>query len=134
MISLKEILNGAAYADQSKPVQNNLMILVERVNRLRAAYNKPMRVTSGLRTKADQLRIYAAKGVADASKVPMGSQHLQGGAVDFADADGKLKTWCRQNEPLLASVGLWCEHWDYTPTWLHVQIVPPKSGVRWFRP
>lgn len=134
MISLKELLKGADFNTQSSDVKANLLELMVRVNKLRQAYGKPMIVTSGLRTRADQIRIYKAKGVTDLARIPFGSQHIQGGACDFADSNGELKAWVKQNVALLESVGLWCEALEATPTWLHVQIVPPKSGVRFFKP
>lgn len=45
--------------------------------------NKPVIVTSGYRSMAHHLRIYAEKGITDKSKIPMGSYHLTGKAVDF---------------------------------------------------
>lgn len=134
MIDLKELLGSTIWSNQSVTVQSNLMDLLERVNKLRAAYGKPMHVTSGLRTRADQIRIYAAKGITDQSKIPFGSQHLKGTACDFADSDGALKAFVKANVPLLESIGLWCEALESTPTWLHVQTVPPKSGARFFKP
>lgn len=134
MISLKELLGTADFASQPKAIQDNLMILLERVNKLRQAYGKNMIVTSGLRTHADQVRIYAEKGITDQTKIPFGSQHIQGGACDFGDQYGKLKEWIKAHVDVLESIGLWCEALESTPTWLHVQIVPPKSGARFFKP
>ncbi len=134
MIDLKELLGGNFFSNQSTVVQGNLMTLLERCNKLREAYAKPMIVTSGLRSRIDHLRIYAAKGITDQCKIPMASQHLKGCACDFADADGQLKAWVKANVPLLESIGLWCEDLASTPTWLHVQTVPPKSGKRFFKP
>ena len=45
--------------------------------------NKPIIITSGYRSMAHHLKIYAEKGITDKSKIPMGSYHLQGKAVDF---------------------------------------------------
>jgi hypothetical protein len=35
---------------------------------------------------------------------------------------------------VLRDLGLWMEHPDKTPTWLHIQTVPPGSGNRVFWP
>jgi|SRR3990167_4159697 len=134
MIKLSEILKGTDYESLSQKIQDNLDILVDRINVIRETYAQPMTVTSGFRSMEDHLRIYAEKGITDEHKIPMRSQHLSGCAVDIADADGKLKAWVRLNVPLLESVGLWCEAFEYTPTWLHFQINPPASEKRFFKP
>lgn len=134
MISLKELLGDHVFASQSKAVQDNLMLLLERINKIRSAWGKSMTVTSGLRTKEDQIRIYKAKGITDLKKIPFGSQHITGGAVDISDPKQELQAWCVKNEKLLESVGLWCESFDYTKNWVHFQVNPPKSGKRFFVP
>ncbi len=48
--------------------------------------DRSMTVTSGFRSMADHLRIYAAKGITDKRKIPMGSFHLKGLAADFSVA------------------------------------------------
>ncbi len=138
-ISLKEIIKSTDFNGLSKEIQDNLMDLLERMNKIRNAYAKSMIVSSGLRTKEDHIRIYkeiaAKKGIVfDLSRVPMGSQHLRGAAVDIADPKGDLQKWCLANEKVLEDVGLWCEHFDFTKGWVHFQIYPPKSGKRFFKP
>lgn len=134
MISLKEFLMG--FDPNFLPVdhQRNIDILLPKLNELRQAYGKPMVVTSGYRSLEDHLRIYKAKGITDKNKIPMRSLHLAGAACDFADANRDLTNFVVQNEQLVKSIGLWFEHWSATPTWLHCQIYPPKSGKRWFLP
>lgn len=123
---------------QNKPVdpkhEANILKLLQAVNEFRKAYGKPMFVTSGYRTMADHLRIYREKGITDTSKIPMKSNHLFGLAVDFADPSNHLKLFVKQNLPLMEKLGLYFEHFDATVGWLHVQIVPPRSGSRFFRP
>lgn len=134
MISLKELLDGADFNTLEKSIQNNLMDLLERINKVRSAYNKPMTVTSPLRTMAHHLEIYAKKGITDRSKIPMKSKHLYGQAVDIFDPKRELQAWCKANEKFLADVGLWMEDFSATPNWVHFQVVPPASGKRWFMP
>lgn len=110
------------------------MTLLERIGRVRSAYGRPMTVTSGLRTMADHLRIYAQKGITDKTKIPMKSLHLKGAAVDISDPKQELQKWCKDNEALLEQVGLWMEAFSATPNWCHFQILPPGSGRRWFNP
>ena len=60
--------------------------------------------------------------------------HLFGKAVDFADGNGELKKWVLNNMKVMEDAGLYMEDFSATKTWLHVQIVPPKSGKRFFKP
>lgn len=133
MISMQELLGKANLEDQSPEIQANLAILLDRINQIRAAWGRPMTVTSGLRTKDDQLRIYRAKGVPD-SHIPWGSWHLKGGAVDIFDPNRELQAWCKENEEILEKTQLWMEDFSATPNWCHFQITPPASGNRWFIP
>lgn len=110
-------------------VEKNVTILIERLSLIREAYGRPMIITSGYRSKEDQMRIYAGK-----VKVPMGSAHLIGAAADVSDRDRSLAGFCYANISLLEKVGLWCEDPTRTPTWLHFQIYPPASGSRFFLP
>lgn len=132
-ISMDELLKGADLSKQDKEIQDNLAILLERINKVRAAYGKSMTVTSGIRTKEDQIRIYKAKGIPE-NKIPWGSQHLKGGAVDISDPKKELQKWCSENVKILEDAGLWCEDFSATPNWIHFQITPPKSGKRFFMP
>jgi Peptidase M15 len=63
------------------------------------------------------------------------SLHMQCLAIDLEDMDGALDKWCLINANLvLRDLALWLEHPDATPTWCHVQLRPPGSGNRVFRP
>ena len=131
MISISEINphNYPLTEEQAK----NLPILLERINKVRTALAKSMIVTSGLRSMADHIRIYTAKGI-PMDKIPMGSNHLKGAAVDISDPDGKLAEWVRANEKLMESIGLWMEALESTHGWVHFQIYAPGSGNRFFKP
>jgi uncharacterized protein YcbK (DUF882 family) len=133
MIKLTEILRGADFSKQPQDTQNNLTILLERINLVRQAYGKPMIVTSGLRTLEDHYRIYRSKGIPD-DKIPLKSQHLFGAAVDIADSQKELQSWCLNNIQVLENSQLWLEDFKATPNWCHFQIYPPKSKKRFFMP
>ena len=134
MITMNELLSDQAQLGElSNEVQNNLNILLIKMNKVRTAYNKPMIVTSGLRTVKHHLEIYARKGIYP-PKVPMKSNHLSGRAVDFSDGNGELKKWVKENIKLMEEIGLWMEDFNHTKTWCHFQINPPKSGNRFFIP
>lgn len=136
-ISLKELIKDTNFSSLPKDTQDNLMTLLERINKIRDAWAHSMLVTSGLRTMAEHLAIYAAKGITDPSRIPMKSAHLVGAAVDISDPNRDLQAWCKANEALLGSVGLWMEDFSATSSpsaWCHFQVYPPKSGKRWFMP
>lgn len=136
MITFKELLGNNSITDTSIETQHNLEELLKAVNKLRAEWGKPMRVTSGYRSLQDHLRIYSQKGITDQSKIPMKSKHLFGLAVDFADPDGSLYAFALANQDKLAEWGIWCE--EGTKGWLHCQCVPYGSYTegksRFFKP
>lgn len=113
----------------------NLEELLDKLNQFRKAYGKPLIVTSGYRSMQDHLRIYADKGITDRSKIPMQSKHLSGLAVDVIANDIKdLHKFVTDNVQTLEKIGLWVEDLSITTSWLHLQIVPPKSNQRFFKP
>ena len=132
MISITE-LNPKNYVLDSDET-DNINSLLEKINKVRTLYAKPMIVTSGFRSLQDHLRIYADKGITDIKKIPMASRHLYGEAVDISDPDGKLAEWTKNNVAALEEIGLWCEDLAHTKGWVHYQIVAPKSGNRFFIP
>lgn len=62
------------------------------------------------------------------------SNHMTGKACDVSDPTGSLDRWCMANLAELEAIGLWLEHPSKTPTWCHLQTVPPRSGRRVFQP
>lgn len=129
MISLQEILKGRAeLKDLPKDTQDNLMTLLERINKLRTAYGKPMKVNDGFRNPKDTPKNGSTT-----------SWHLRGAAIDIDDDDaGTLWNWVKDNLQLLKNIGLWIEdpRWTHgkVGTWMHFQIYPPKSKKRIFVP
>lgn len=133
MIQFSEIVSGPISAEHQK----NVIILLEKINKLREAYGKPLKVTSGYRSLQKHLAIYKAKGITDQSKIPMQSNHLKGLAVDVVpveDSIQHLQEWIMANESLMSDIGLWFEDFSATKTWVHAQVVAPKSGKRFFMP
>lgn len=144
MITIKEILDGELFDEQPPDIQLNLCELTYKMNVVRSKYGKPMTVTSGFRTKEHHLEIYRKKaalkqapfpdGHYDETKIPLQSKHLYGQAIDIADSTGVLKAWIQANIKLMESLGLYFEDFNATSNWVHFQIVPPKSGSRFFIP
>lgn len=65
----------------------------------------------------------------------LGSKHLIGCACDVRDTGARdLARWCLRNLDALEAIGLWMEDPQWTPTWVHLQIVPPGSGRRVYIP
>ena len=62
------------------------------------------------------------------------SNHTLGKAIDLYDANNKVGKYLLKNKKHLEELGLYCEHPDATPGWLHIQTVPPRSGNRFFYP
>lgn len=120
MIFRKEILMGR---DRDYPLtpeqERNLEKLLIAVNQVRAAYGKPMRVSSGYRPGHYNKAAGGAKN----------SSHVTCQAVDFADPDRSLAAWCLDNLEVLIEAGLYLEEPAYTPTWVHLQIRPTKKRV-----
>lgn len=86
----------------------------------------PIVVTSGWRPAAINA---ATRGAAKRSN------HMRGLAIDLADPHGWLKGFAIAAEcSALLAHQLWMEHPSATPTWCHLQIVPPASGRRVFFP
>lgn len=134
MITLAEL---GRTNDLPKEHLDNLIKLHDKINKLRDAYGKPLRVTSGYRSLEKHLAIYAAKGITDQKKIPMQSRHLSGLAVDLVPVKepvSDLQKFIKNNIALMQEIGLWFEDFSKTPTWVHAQIVPPKSGKLFFMP
>lgn len=75
------------------------------------------------------------KSVNDAtSNAAKGSRHLTAEACDLRDTDRVLAQWCLNHLDALGRLGLWMEDPRWTPTWVHLQTLPPKSGKRVYIP
>jgi len=108
----------------TQEVQRNASLVVEAANRLLSAFGESRRVTSGWRPP----EVNAATPHASAH-----SNHMTAQAVDLEDKDRRLAHFCNYTD-VLDELGIWIEETAYTPTWVHVQIVPPCSGKRRFIP
>lgn len=138
MISFMEVVGKTPLEEIPKHHINNINELIQKVNIFRLHFGEKMFVSSGYRTKERHIEIYRkinedrkAKGLAPV-RVPMGSFHLFGLAVDFFDGQGKIIDFCRENEDLLEKIGIWIE--DGTKDWVHMQVRAPGSKKRFFKP
>ena len=60
------------------------------------------------------------------------STHKQGQGVDVYDPLNRLDFWL--TDDILEAHGLYREAPSATPTWVHMQAVPPRSGRRTYQP
>ncbi len=135
-----EHLNPKKYPT-TRILESNMLVLYQRVKLVESLWMVYQRrqsmlivpdeftCNSGLRSEAHQLSLIKA-GRSTATH----SQHLYGAACDIKDEDGRIKEFLRIETAVLEEAHLWCEHWTATLSWVHFQIVPPKSGSRWFYP
>jgi hypothetical protein len=110
------------HADElTAEINKNAQVTVAKANELleRAGRSDIDQVASGWRPAA------VNDATANAAR---SSRHLTAEAVDLPDADRTLAGWCVDNLDTLKEIGLWMEDPRWTPTWIHLQIVPPKSG------
>jgi hypothetical protein len=62
------------------------------------------------------------------------SSHKDANGVDVFDPHRTFAEWCVNNKHVLAALGLYMEDPRWTPGWVHLQRVPPKSGKRVYIP
>ena len=62
------------------------------------------------------------------------SNHKEGLGVDLYDPDNEIDAWMLANEDVLEKLGIWIESPSATPSWAHLQTVPPRSGRRVYMP
>lgn len=127
----RSVKSGCTDEDFNDEIKENAFELIRRINAL--GFEPPMVFSSCLRSKKVHERIYKEKGV-PADKIPWGSKHLSGKAVDVADPKNILKDFLAKNVDKLEWNELWCEDFMSTPGLVHFQSEPPKSGKRFFKP
>lgn len=113
--------------DMTPDIERNAFRMIALANALLARFGEGRKVNSGWRPPA------VNANTANASKT---SLHMTARAVDLEDKDGRLDAWCMSDlgQAQLKDIGLWLEHPDFTPNWCHLQMIPPGSGNRVFRP
>lgn len=134
MLTMSELIRNKDFDSLPLNIKSNLTLLLDRINKLRELWSKPMIVTSGLRTMDEHLAIYAEKGITDILKIPMKSSHLTGQAVDIQDKTFALTKFCKQNDfEILKACELFAED-DMSVFRIHLQINAPRSNSRFFKP
>src|SRR3990167_10710309 len=135
MITLRTYWMGrdATHAEElTDEINRNARITVDKANELleRAGRSDIDQVASGWRpASVNDVTQNAARS----------SRHLTAEAVDLPDLDRTLAGWIVDNLDVLKEIGLWVEDFRWTWSengnhWVHLQIVPPKSGKLVFIP
>ena len=62
------------------------------------------------------------------------SKHKQGRGIDIYDPQRQFASWCLAHPEELEKRGLHMEDPRWTPTWVHLQDVPPGSRKLVYRP
>lgn len=108
--------------DLSAAICENAGRVVQKANEILAAFGEYRRCNSGWRPPQINAMIPGA-----APK----SNHMRGLAIDLEDRDRRLTKFCVAHAEEL---DFWMETPNATPTWCHIQVVPPKSGKRVYIP
>lgn len=144
MIHFYELVRDHDYVSAPLDHKANLHQLHYKLNFIRTLYANPIMVNSGYRTREDHFRIYneinkerGKKGLEELT-IPWKSNHLIGAAADLHDPFGSLKKWILENLHIAEELNLHFERFEDTGGidggWIHAQIYPPKSGLRFFKP
>lgn len=119
------------HKEKTEEVTKNATKLVAKASLLLSHFGEDRICTSGFRPSSYNKQIGGSPN----------SLHCRGLAIDLWDFDKKLGLWCKANENLLEELGLYLEDLSVTHAgdnpnkyWVHAQIVPPRSGKRWFIP
>lgn len=138
MISLADYWMGRDAShplDMTPQIEANAILLLELVNKVLVIAN-----TAGIRAPLNERGSVVRSGWrppdinAATPKAAKNSKHMTGQAIDIEDPTGALDRWVFANPDVLKRIGIWCEHPSATPTWTHMQSLPPASGNRFFYP
>jgi hypothetical protein len=118
-------------------IRGNAALTVARVNLLLAAADEDL-VEPGIDevTGTPVASGWRPAGInARTQNAATGSKHLDGRGCDLQDTpERRFARWCLRNLAKLEEIGLWMEDPQWTPDWVHLQTVPPGSGLRVYRP
>ena len=125
-------------SDLSPEVVENAHVLIERVNVVLArAATDDVFPAEDIRTGNAVASGWRPRAVNEAT----GTRARRAGTSSVARStcaitcpDRPLARWCLRNREVLEAAGLWMEDPQWTPSWVHLQSVPPGSGDRIFVP
>lgn len=126
------------YPDElTDAIRERVAELLGRVNLLLSwAYADNVRPALDAKTGTHVASGWRPKAINDStSNAASASKHLTGEGIDLRDNGTRdLAQWCLANEDSLAEIGLWMERPQWTPSWVHLQSVPPGSRRRYYVP
>lgn len=118
-------------------VRANATLLLGRVNLLLSwAYVEHVTPALDAHTGTHVASGWRPKAINEAtSNAAAASKHLTGQGIDLRDNGTRdLARWCLNNLDALEEIGLWMEDPQWTPSWVHLQSVPPGSRRRVYCP
>lgn len=130
----RDVAHAAALTDK---IIVNATLLLGRVNLLLAwAYGEHVTPALDAHTGTHVASGWRPPAINDATSTAAAkSKHLSGEAIDLRDSGTRdLARWCLRNLDALEEIGLWMEDPQWTPSWVHLQIVPPGSRRRVYVP
>lgn len=137
MIRIGQYIGGFyAHPDLTRTVEHNAIDLLEAVNKLMARAEEDQ-VTFPINPATRSQVSGHSYGGFRPQACPIGapnSKHKRGQAVDIYDPGNLIDAWCLAHQDVLEECGIWIEHPDKTPHWVHMQNIAPRSGSRVFYP
>jgi hypothetical protein len=126
-ITIDQYLKGRdiTFAKDYEPYKLNAIKTVETINKFLSNYSGNLIVSSGFRpAKLNNSTVGAATK----------SNHIICLACDIQDLDLKLWKYVLENLQLAKDLGIYFEDKRWTSSWIHFQIVAPKSCKRIYVP
>lgn len=134
MITVEQFLMGRdkQYADEfTDEIARNAKDTVDAINPLLSQFTSD----TGIAMNVVASGWRPAEVNETTSNAACNSWHIHAGAVDIRDTPNRdLARWVAKNQAKLVAAGLYCERFEWTPTWVHFSKHPPKSGKRFYIP
>jgi Peptidase M15 len=124
------LMKRIKFEDLTPEMKADSQDLLEKVNALLLDFYKQY-PEAGTRVVTSGYRTPAANAAAGGAKK---SNHMICQAVDLSDADKQLGIWLTRFPEFLSKHDLYMESKSATPTWVHLQLQPPRSKRRIFLP
>lgn len=124
-------------ADLTDAIRENATLLLGRINLVLSwAYRDGVQPTldpvTGTHIAGGWRPPSINEATANAGKL---STHLLGNGGDLSDRGPRLLAqWLIRHPDSLREAHLWMERPQWTPTWCHLQQIPPRSGKRYYIP
>lgn len=131
MISLGEYLGPyKAHKDVTTTIIGNANDLLRKVNEIYALARAdgcelPINPSTGTVISGSRNGGFRPR---DTTVGSANSTHKDGQGIDTYDPNREFASWCMDHFTELAQRGLHMEDPRWTPTWVHLQSVPPRSG------